>query len=635
MVEMHPRVTLITGPTSGLGRAIALELAKHGHQLVLLGRSPAKLEAVSKACVAIGAPIPVTLVADMASQADVRRAAGEFLATGLPLHVLLHNAGMVNQHRRITVDEIEETFAVHYVSAFLLTRLLVEKLVESKPAMIIHTASDIYPLGKLRFDDLRAEKGFFNPLGWYAASKIALVSLTRMLSERLSPHGVSVNVYNPGMNYTNLGLSNNSGVIKTVADFLWSHIADPVEAGITIPVELATMPDPSAMTGQLFMRGEPAEMTERAKDSRFGSALWALSESLTDTRWPADLARPQTAQIAGTVRFGVLGAARIAPFSLFKQVPKVQGVELAAVAEEYQPYGATLAYAKKHAIPEIHRRFEALLADPTIDAVYLALPTGLHADQALACIAAGKHLLCEKPLTCNAEEARRVDAAAAQSGLVVAEAMHSIHHPLVARLRSILADGEIGEIERVEVGFSAFIPKRDFRFVYELGGGAMLDMGCYPVAFLRSALGTEPTVKGARAELVAPNVDGTMDTTLAFPNAPDVRMFVSMRSLRRPLEVQMRFVGTRGRIDLLNFIKPEVYHRLVIRTGSSRRVERVPGPSTYGTQLAAFITSIREGAPVLTTTAEAVRTLTVIDAVYDKAGLPLRGHLFLDRLRDG
>jgi predicted dehydrogenase/NAD(P)-dependent dehydrogenase (short-subunit alcohol dehydrogenase family) len=625
MATMHPRVTLITGPTSGLGRAIALELAKRGHQLALLGRNPAKLDEVRDACVARGAPTPVTLVADMVSQADVRRAAAEFVATGLPLHVLLHNAGMVNQHRQLTVDDIEETFAVHYVSAFLLTRLLVDKLVESRPAMIIHTASDIYPFGKPRFDDVRAEKGFFNPIGTYAASKIALVSLTRMLSERLSPHGVSVNAYNPGMSYTNLGLSNNSGVIKTVADFFWSRIADPVEAGITVPVELATMPDLSAITGQLYMRGKRAEMTERAKDRRLGSALWALGESLTGTRWPSELGPPQPSRLPGTIRFGILGAARIAPFALFKQVPAVRGVELGAVAEEHQSYAATLAYAQKHGIPEIHRRVDALFANPGIDAVYLALPTSMHADQALACIAAGKHLLCEKPLACNAEEARRVDAAATHSGLVVAEAMHSVHHPLVARLRSILTSGEIGDLEQVSVGFSAYIPKRDFRFVYELGGGVMLDMGCYPVAFLRSVLGTEPTVKSARAELIAPKVDGTMDATLAFPNAPDVRMFVSMRSIRRPLDVRMRFTGTRGRIDLLNFIKPEVYHRLVIRNGSGRRTERVPGESTYGAQLAAFVASIRDGAPVLTTTAEAVRTLTVIDAVYAKAGLPPRG----------
>ena len=623
---MHPRVTLITGPTSGLGRAIALELAKRAHQLVLLGRNPAKLEEVADECVALGAPAPVQLVADMSSQADVRRAAAELLQTGLPLHVLIHNAGMVNQHRHVTVDGIEETFAVHYVSAFLLTRLLVERLVQSKPAMIVHTASDIYPFGKVRFDDVRFEKGVFNPLGAYAASKIALVSLTKMLSERLSPHGVSVNIYNPGMSYTNLGLSNNSGVIKNIADFFWSRIADPVEAGITVPVELATLPDLSATTGQLFMRGERAEMTERAKDPLFSSALWALSESLTDTRWPTELGRPRPPRHPRTVRFGALGAARIAPFSLFKQVSKVDGVELASVAEEYQSYEHTLDYAKKHAIPEVYRRFDALLADPGLDAVYLALPTSLHIDQALACIAAGKHLLCEKPLTCNAEEARRLDYAARKSGLVVAEAMHSLHHPLVARLRAVLADREIGDIERVEVGFSAYIPKRDFRFVYELGGGAMLDMGCYPVAFLRSVLGTEPTVRHARAGLVAPKVDGEMEATLAFPNAPEVRMFVAMRSLRRPLEVGMRFVGTRGRIDLLNFIKPEVYHRLAVRTDAGRRVERVPGESTYGTQLAAFVAAVRDGGPVLTTTAEAVRTLSVIDAIYEKAGLPPRGN---------
>jgi len=84
-------------------------------------------------------------------------------------------------------------------------------------------------------------------------------------------------------------------------------------------------------------------------------------------------------------------------------------------------------------------------------------------------------------------------------------------------------------------------------------------------------------------------------------------------------------VGTHGRIDLMNFIKPEVYHRLVVRNGTGRRVERVPGASTYAAQLAAFVASIRDGAPVLTTAAEAVRTLTVIDAIYEKAGLPPRG----------
>jgi predicted dehydrogenase len=353
--------------------------------------------------------------------------------------------------------------------------------------------------------------------------------------------------------------------------------------------------------------------------------LWALSESLTDTRWPAELDRPERPRSPGAIRLGALGAARITPFSVFKQAPKVKGVELAAVAEEHQSLGATFAYAEKHDVAKIYRRFEALLADPAIDAVYLALPTSMHAELAVACIDEGKHLLCEKPLASNAEEARRIDSRAEKSDLVVAEAMHSLHHPLVVRLRAMVADGEIGDIERVEIGFSAFIPKRDFRFVYELGGGAMLDMGCYPVAFLRSVLGTEPTVRDARADLVAPNVDGTMQSTLAFPNAPDVRLFVAMRSLRRPLEVRARFFGSRGRLDLLNYVKPEVYHRLVFHDASGRRHERVAGGSTYQAQLQAFAASIRDGAPVRTTTANAVNTLEVIDTIYEKAGLPPRG----------
>ncbi|MCA9578080.1 MAG: SDR family NAD(P)-dependent oxidoreductase [Sandaracinaceae bacterium] len=619
-----PRVCLITGPTSGLGEATALALAGQGMQLVLLGRNRDKLRDVSSRCVALGAPEPHLLVADMAVQSDVRRAAAEFLATDLPLHVLIHNAGMVNQRRRVTVDGVEETFAVHYVSAFLLTCLLVDRLVASRPATILHTASDIYPYGRLALDDARAERGF-QPLGAYARSKLATVQLTRMLAERLLPHGVSVNAYNPGMNYTNLGLSNNSGATKTVADFFWSRIAAPVSDGIEIPVRIASAPDLLAENGALYMRGERKPMVPKATDERVGSALFARSEELAQQRWPAAYGRPAAVRVGDEVRFGVLGAARIAPFALLKQTPSVPGVRVAAVAEEYQSYDDTLAYAKKHAIPRVHRRFEDLLRDDDVDAVYLALPTRMHAAQALATIAAGKHLLCEKPLASNADEARRVHAAAESSGLVVAEAMHSLHHPLVPHLRALLGGGELGELVRVEAGFSAYIPQRDFRFVYELSGGVMLDMGCYPVAFLRAVLGTEPEVRSATATPVAPSVDGVMDSRLAFPNAPDVRLFVAMRSLRRPLEVRMRFIGTRGSVDLLNFIKPEVYHHLVVRSPRGRRVVRVPGGSTYQSQLRAFTEAVRGGPPIVTTTGEAVRTLEVIDAIYREAGLPVRG----------
>lgn len=619
-----PRVCMITGPTSGLGRALALALAKRGFQLVLVGRSETKLAELAALCQRLGAPAPLRIVCDMASQADVRRAADTFLSAGLPLHVLVNNAGLINRYRRLTVDGLEETLAVGYFSAFLLTLRLAERLVASAPSQVINTTSDTYPFGKLPLDDLTFERGY-GPLKSYAASKLALVQFTRMLAERLGPHGVRVNVYNPGMNYTNLAIGNNAGLLTDIGDFFWRRIAGPVEAGIAVPLALITEPAHLATQGQLFMRGTQAEPTRAAKDPFAGAALWELSENVTGARLPAPLVPQPRRESGKRLRIGVLGAARITPFTLFKHVRSVSGIEIAALAEEYKPLGATAEYARKYGISKVYRRFDKLLADPEIDAVYLALPNSMHAEQALACIAAGKHLLCEKPLAANADEARRIDAAQRGSGLIVVEAMHMLQHPLAARLRAILESGEIGELERIDAGFSAYIPQKDFRFAYALGGGCMLDMGCYPVAFLRAVLGTEPTVQSARATLVAPKVDGCMESKLAFSNAPEVRMFVGMRSLRRPLEVSMRFFGTHGTIDLLNFIKPEVYHRLVVRSRHGRRVERVAGSSTYETQLRAFVASVRDGAPVRTTTADAVGTLAVIDAIYEKAGLPARG----------
>lgn len=620
------RVCLITGPTSGLGRAIALDLAAKGYRLALLARSTHKLEQLAEECEVLGAPTPIRLVADMSSQAQVRSAAQTFLATGHPLHVLLNNAGLINQRRRITEDDIEETVAVGYFSAFLLTMLLAERLAESalpgeRPPMVINTTSDTYPIGRFDLDDVRFDGGY-GPITSYAASKLALVSFTKMLAQKLTPHGVMANVYNPGMNYTNLAIGNNSGRLKDLGDAVWRLIASPVEDGIVAPVALITDPAEAHTTGTLFMSGKRAKMNRRSRDPHFGAALWELSERRTGACFPDRLRARSTD--SGQVRFGVLGAARIAPFALIKQAQGLPGVQTLAVAEEYQPLSAAMRYARKHRVPRIYRSFDKLLADPDVDAVYLALPTRFHAEWALRVIGAGKHLLCEKPLAANAEEARRIDDAQRGTGLVVAEAMHSLQHPMVERVREILASGELGELQHVSASFSAYIPQRDFRFDYALGGGVLLDMGCYPIALLRRMLGTEPEVIEAKADEVAPNVDGIMRARLAFPNAPNTRLFVAMRSLRKPLDVTMRFEGTRGSLHILNFMKPEVFHRLTIRSGDTRRVERVPGGSTYRAQLESFVAAVRGGPPISTTTAEAVKTLSVVDAIYERAGMTPR-----------
>ncbi len=325
------------------------------------------------------------------------------------------------------------------------------------------------------------------------------------------------------------------------------------------------------------------------------------------------------------LKIGVLGAARIAPFALLKHARALPNVEVVAVAEEYQGPEALARYARKHGIPRTHRSFDELLACADIDAVYIPLPISMHVEWTLRAIAAGKHVLCEKPMAANADEAARIADAAAGTGLVVCEAMHFRYHPLVARVRDILASGEIGTVRRIDASFSAFLPFDDFRFDYRLGGGGTIDMGCYPVGFVRAVTGEEPVVESAKAKLHGALIDRQMEATLRLPKSgAQVDMFVGMRC-RRLLSVSMKIEGERGEVSILNFIKPEVFHRLSVKTEAGRRVERVPGGSTYRSQLAAFAESIRTGTQPVTTADDAVANMRVIDAMYLAAGLPVRG----------
>ncbi len=334
-----------------------------------------------------------------------------------------------------------------------------------------------------------------------------------------------------------------------------------------------------------------------------------------------------------TLRLGILGAARIAPFAVLKHARTLDSVDVVAVAEEYHSERHLRRYAKKHGIPGTHRSFDALLANTDIEAVYIPLPISMHADWCIRAIEAGKHVLCEKPFAANANEAERVLRASEGTGLVVAEAMHFRYHPLVDRVRQIIRDGEIGDILYIDASLSAYLPFDNFRFHYETGGGGTIDMGCYPIGFIRAVTEEEPTVLEAEAGLHGTLIDRWMRARMRLPSGGDVKLFVGMRCSKL-LSVSMRIKGSRGSIGILNFIKPELYHRLRVRTESGVRSERVPGGSTYGAQLAAFAKAVREGSQPVTTVADAVKNARVIDAVYLAAGLPVRGdEAVLARLR--
>jgi len=282
------------------------------------------------------------------------------------------------------------------------------------------------------------------------------------------------------------------------------------------------------------------------------------------------------------------------------------------------------AFADKHGIARVHESYEALLADPDLHAVYNPLPNGLHGRWTRAALAAGKHVLCEKPFTANAAEAREIAQLAAESDRVVMEAFHYRYHPLALRVEQIIASGELGKLERVEAALSFPLPKfSDIRYNYSLAGGATMDAGCYAVHMVRTFGGATPEVVSAQAKLRDPRVDRAMTAELRFAAGHTGRVRCSMWSTDL-LRMSAKVVGEHGQLRVLGPVVPQLFHRLSVRSSNGKRVERFSRRASYAYQLDAFTAAVLRGAPIKTPPEDAVENMTVIDAIYRAAGLPLR-----------
>jgi predicted dehydrogenase len=322
------------------------------------------------------------------------------------------------------------------------------------------------------------------------------------------------------------------------------------------------------------------------------------------------------------LRVGTLGAARITPAALIKPAREVPEVAVTAVAAR-DPARAR-QFAAKHDIAVVHDSYEALIADPDIDAVYNPLPNSLHAPWTLRAIAAGKHVLCEKPFTSNEAEAAEVAGAARSSGLVVMEAFHYRYHPLARRMLEVVT-GELGKLRHVEAALCFPLPRfSDIRYQLDLAGGATMDAGCYPINCIRLLGQEEPAVVSARAKLHGPAVDRAMVAEFRFPGGATGRISTSLWS-GQLLRLGAKAVGERGEMRVFNYLSPQAFNLLTVRAGGKTRRERVRGDATYTYQLRAFAAAILRGEPVITTPEDAVANMRQIDAVYKAAGLPLRG----------
>ena len=335
------------------------------------------------------------------------------------------------------------------------------------------------------------------------------------------------------------------------------------------------------------------------------------------------------------IRIGILGAAGIVPMALTSPARHLHRAAFGAVQVSMPEVQVTAIaardpkraekFARRNHIPHVHQTYESLLDDPEIDAIYNPLPNGLHAEWTIRALRAGKHVLCEKPFASNAKEAMEMANAAQKTGKVLSEAFAYRTHPLTARLKEVMTNEEIGKIQKIEARFSFLnLNLSNIRYRYDLAGGAQMDAGCYPVSLVRFLVGEEPTVTSAKARLIRPQVDSRMESQLSFPSGVEAHVTCDMLSPKL-FDSFLKVQGDAGEMTVISPFQPHWFHLITIRNAKGVKRGRIKGENAYVSQLRAFANAIHSGTPFNTNPEDAVNNMRVIDAIYEKAGLALRG----------
>lgn len=321
------------------------------------------------------------------------------------------------------------------------------------------------------------------------------------------------------------------------------------------------------------------------------------------------------------MRIGCLGAARIAPPALVHPARVRGGARLTAIAAR-DPERAR-AFAAEHGFERSEPDYEALLAAPDIDLVYNALPIHLHASWSIRALEAGKHVLCEKPFAMNAKEAEAVLAAATASGRRVFEAFHYRHHPAFHTCLAWIDGGRIGEIRDIEATFNVPIADRDgteIRHLPETGGGAFMDLGCYPLSWTLSILRRAPAAVTAEASLTPRGVDEALSANLTFPGGVTARLSSSMAMGQQPMAMLI-VRGELGEIRFENPLAPQIGGRLVLDARDGGESVHPSRLATYAFQLDTVLSALETGSVLPMEGEDILRQQTAIDAIYAAAGL--------------
>jgi predicted dehydrogenase len=273
-------------------------------------------------------------------------------------------------------------------------------------------------------------------------------------------------------------------------------------------------------------------------------------------------------------------------------------------------------YAREHGIERAHGSYEALLEDPEVDAVYVSLPNSLHVPWSIRALEAGKHVLCEKPLTRRAAEAEEAFAAAERAGRLLAEAFMWRHHPQARRVRELLDEGRIGRLRLVRGTFSFNLQREgDVRLAADLDGGSLMDVGCYCLSGARLIAGAEPERVFGEQVLGPEGVDIAFSGTLRFPDEVigqfDCGFAVSARD-------ELEAVGDEGSLFLDDPWKGAAPVIEVRRDGAVEQVE-AEAANPYACELADFAAAARGDAPPRFGAADALGQARAIEALYASA----------------
>jgi retinol dehydrogenase 14 len=276
--RMADRTVLITGASSGIGRSTALGLARLGAQVAITGRDRGRVEGAAREIRSAGDGRVDTFVADMSSQAEVRRLAGEVLE-GLPrIDVLVNNVGGYWNTRHVTADGLERTFAINHLAPYLLTNLLLERLEEGTSSRVVTVASNAQALGRIDFDDLQGEAGYSGARA-YNQSKLANVLFTYELAKRQGTGGVTANALHPGVVSTAFGAEDPGHVQRLLVPLMRPFMKGPA-AGAATSVHLASTPDLERKTGGYYASNRSRRSSRRSYDEADAARLWQVSADM-------------------------------------------------------------------------------------------------------------------------------------------------------------------------------------------------------------------------------------------------------------------------------------------------------------------------------------------------------------------